>query len=61
MKALRLLALAILVGFGLLLLVGFENVLAIFRYRVTLFLLIAPLFLLFLWSAYKTFGPRNRR
>jgi hypothetical protein len=43
-----------------LLLVGFENVLALLRYRVTLFLLLAPLLALFLWCAWKAFGPRDR-
>jgi hypothetical protein len=50
----------LLAAFVTLLLVGFENVLALLRYRVTLFLLIAPVLALFLFCAWKAFGPRNR-
>ena len=50
----------IVAAFVLLLIVGFENVLAVLRYRVTMFLIIGPLCGLFLWCAYKAFGPQNR-
>ncbi len=50
----------LLSGFTILLLVGFENVLALLRYRVALFLLLAPLVALFLFCAWKAFGPRDR-
>jgi hypothetical protein len=50
----------LLFGFALLLVVGFENILALFRYRVALFLVLAPLLVLFLWCAYKAFGPKGR-
>ncbi len=61
-KSLRLLILAVLALFIVLLLMGFGNtLLELLRSRVTVFLVIGPLFVLFLWSAYKTFGPRDRR
>ncbi len=60
MKLLRILAVVVAVAFVLLLIVGFDNVLALFRSRVALFLLIAPVFLLFIWCVYKAFQPRNR-
>jgi len=60
MRLLRILALAVAVAFVLLLIVGFDNLLAIFRSRVTLVLVIGPVFLLFLWCIYKAFQPRNR-
>jgi hypothetical protein len=60
MKVLRLLAAAVIVGFFLLLLVGFDNLLALFRSRVALFLVLAPLVGLFLWSVYMAFKPRKR-
>ena len=60
MKVLRVLAVAVAVGFLLLLLVGFDNVLALFRSRVALFLVLAPLVGLFLWSVYMAFKPRKR-
>jgi hypothetical protein len=50
----------LLAAFATLLLVGFENVLALLRYRVALFLLLAPLLALFLFCAWKAFGPRDR-
>jgi hypothetical protein len=55
--------LAVLVGFGflLLLLVGFDNVLALVRSRVALFLLLAPLVGLFLWSVAMALKPRRRQ
>ena len=59
MKWLSILAALVFAAFLLLLVVGFENVLALFRYRVALFLVIGPLLALFLWSVYKTFGPRK--
>ena len=60
MKLLRLLALAVAIAFVLLLIVGFDNVFALIRSRVTLFLIIAPVFLLFVWCIYKAFQPQNR-
>jgi hypothetical protein len=46
-------------AFLLLLLVGFDNVLALLRSRVALFLAIAPLFVLFVWLVYKAFQPHR--
>lgn len=60
MKILRILAVLIAVAFALLLIVGFDNVLAVFRSRVALALVIGPVFLLFLWCIYKAFQPMNR-
>ncbi|MCE0483410.1 MAG: hypothetical protein LV479_04125 [Methylacidiphilales bacterium] len=60
MKALRILALLVAVAFALLLIVGFDNILAIFRSRVALFLVIAPIFVLFVWCVYKAIQPQNR-
>jgi len=60
MKILRLLALLVAVAFVLLLIVGFDNVLALFRSRVALALVIGPIFVLFLWCIYKAFQPQNR-
>ena len=60
MKLLRLLMLAVAIAFVLLLIVGFDNVFALIRSRVTLFLVIAPIFLLFAWCIYKAFQPQNR-
>ncbi len=57
MKFFRILALCIAVGFVLLLIVGFDNILAAFRSRVTLALVLGPLVLLFLWCVYKAFQP----
>jgi uncharacterized membrane protein YqjE len=57
MKALKILALLILVALGLLLVVGFDNVFALVRSRVALALLLVPIFLLFLWCIYKAFQP----
>jgi hypothetical protein len=59
-KFLAALAVVIVAAFVVLLLVGFENVLALLRYRVTLFLLLGPLLALFLWCVWKAFGPRGR-
>jgi hypothetical protein len=51
---------AILVAaFVTLLLVGFENVLALFRYRVTLFLILGPVVLIFAWCVWKALRPRS--
>ena len=51
---------AILVaGFVTLLLVGFENVLALLRYRVTLFLILGPVVLVFLWCVWKALRPKR--
>jgi hypothetical protein len=60
MKLLRILALVVAVAFVLLLIVGFDNVLALFRSRVTLALVIGPIFILFLWCIYKAFRPQNQ-
>ncbi len=60
MKALRILAILVAVAFGLLLIVGFDNVFALLRSRVALALAIAPLFALFVWFLYKAFTPTNR-
>ncbi len=59
MKILRILAYAVAAAFVLLLIVGFDNVLALFRSRVALFLLIFPIFGLFVWCVYKAFQPRQ--
>ena len=45
-------------GFVTLLLVGFENILALFRYRVTLFLVFGPLLALFIWCVWKATRTR---
>jgi hypothetical protein len=51
---------AILVAaFVTLLLVGFENVLALLRYRVTLFLILGPVVLIFVWCVWKALRPRS--
>lgn len=60
MKILRILAFVIAAAFILLLIVGFDNVLAVFRSRVALALIIGPIFLLFVWCLYKAFQPVNR-
>jgi hypothetical protein len=57
MKLLRILALAVAVAFVLLLIVGFDNVFALMRSRVAIFLVVAPIFVLFLWCIYKAFQP----
>ncbi len=59
MKALRILAVVVLAAFILLLFVGFDNVLAELRSRVTIFLVLIPLVGLFLWSVYKLI-PRRK-
>jgi len=55
--------LAVVLACALLLLfvVGFDNVLADLRSRVTIFLVLGPIFLLFCWSAYRTFRPAPRK
>jgi hypothetical protein len=53
------LAFAVVVAFGLLLLVGFENILELLRYRAALFLVIGPILGLFLWCLWKGFRPRQ--
>ena len=60
MKLLRILAIIVGVAFVLLLIVGFDNMLAFFRSRVALALAIGPIFLLFVWFLYKAFQPQNR-
>jgi len=57
MKLLRILAIVVAAAFVLLLIVGFDNVLALFRSRVALFLVIFPVFMLFVWCVYKAFQP----
>jgi hypothetical protein len=59
-RLLYILGAAVVVAFVLLLVVGFENILGLFRYRVTLFLAIGPLFALFVWCAYKALGSRDK-
>ena len=65
MRLLYLLAALIVVAFLLLLVVGFENVLEVFRYLVTLVLVVGPLVGLFIWSLYMAFfskkDPKERR
>ena len=60
MKLLRILAMAVAVAFVLLLIVGFDNMLALLRSRVALFLVIFPVFVLFVWCIYKAFQPEKR-
>ena len=60
MKILRILAFVVAAAFILLLIVGFDNVLAVFRSRVALALAIGPIFILFLWCIYKAIRPQNR-
>jgi len=60
MKLLRILAIAVAIAFGLLLIVGFDNIFALLRSRVALFLVIFPIFLLFIWCVYKAFQPEKR-
>ncbi len=55
MKLLRILAVMIAAAFALLLIVGFDNVLALLRSRVAIFLVIFPIFVLFVWCIYKAF------
>ncbi len=57
MKILRILAMLIVAAFALLLIVGFDNVFALLRSRVAIFLVILPIFLLFVWCIYKAFQP----
>jgi hypothetical protein len=61
MKLLRILGVIVAVAFVLLLIVGFDNVLALFRSRVALALVIGPVFLLFVWCLYKAFQPQVPR
>jgi len=60
MKLLRILAILVAAAFVLLLIVGFDNVLVVFRSRILLVLAIGPIFILFLWCLYKAFRPQNR-
>ena len=60
MKLLRILAVVVAVAFALLLIVGFDNVFALLRSRVALFLVIFPVFILFVWCVYKAFQPEKR-
>jgi len=59
MKLLRILVVVVAVAFALLLIVGFDNMLALLRSRVTLFLVIFPIFVLFVWCIYKAFQPQR--
>lgn len=61
MKFLRLLAILVGIAFLLLLLVGFDNVLALLRSRVALFLALVPLIALFFWSVFKALPSRKKR
>ena len=49
----------VLAAFLVLLLVGFENVLALLRYRVTLFLILGPVLVVFIWCVWKALRPRS--
>ncbi len=60
MKLLRILAVVVAVAFALLLIVGFDNVFAMLRSRVALFLVIFPIFVLFVWCVYKAFQPQRQ-
>jgi hypothetical protein len=60
MKVLRVLAVVVTLGFIVLVLVGFDNMLALARSRVALFLVLAPLVGLFLWSVYSLVRTRKR-
>ena len=59
-RLLGLLALLVGVAFVLLLLVGFDNLLGLLRYRVTLFLLFLPIIGLFTWSIIQLIRMRGR-
>ncbi len=60
MRVLRLLAVLVALAFLLLLVVGFDNLLALLRSRVALFLALAPLVGLFLWSVYRLCRPSGK-
>jgi hypothetical protein len=60
MKLLRILAFVVAAAFALLLIVGFDNILALLRSRVALFLVIFPVFALFVWCIYKAFQPQKQ-
>ena len=49
----------LVVGFATLLLVGFENILALLRYRVALFLVLGPVVLVFFWCVWKATRPNR--
>jgi len=55
MRILRVLAVLVGIAFLVLLIVGFDNMLALLRSRVALFLALGPLVGLFLWSVYRVF------
>jgi len=59
-RLLYVLSAAVVVAFILLLVVGFENILALLRYRVALFLALAPLLGLFVWCSYKAISSRDK-
>jgi hypothetical protein len=59
MKVLRILTVLIGAAFVLLLIVGFDNMLALLRSRVAIFLALVPLIGLFCWSIYKAVQSRK--
>jgi purine-cytosine permease-like protein len=59
MRLLRILALLVGAAFVLLLIVGFDNMLALLRSRVAIFLALVPLIALFFWSIYKAVQSRK--
>ena len=62
MKFLRVLGVLIGIAFILLLIFGFDSLLGLLRSRVTIFLALLPLLLLFGWSLFKVLqGRRTRR
>jgi hypothetical protein len=61
MKLLRILGLLVGAAFLLLLIVGFDNMLALLRSRVAIFLALVPLIGLFFWSIYKAVQSRKPR
>lgn len=58
---LRILGVLVVAAFLLLLIVGFDNMLALLRSRVAIFLALIPLVGLFLWSIYKALPRRKDR
>jgi hypothetical protein len=58
-KVLRILTVVVGVAFVLLLIVGFDNMLALLRSRVALFLVLGPVVGLFIWSVYMAFRPKK--
>jgi hypothetical protein len=60
MKLLRVLGVLVVVAFAALLIVGFDNALALLRSRVAIFLAIVPFIALFLWSIWKAIPHRKK-